>query len=194
MRPSAPEPLYRLTKMRLRKKQRLMLVVLALLLVGGATGLTLAALQDKVAFFVTPSDIAAGRASPGRAFRIGGLVAQGSIKREGDGAVRFALTDTAHEVNVTYKGILPTSSATSRAWSPRARWHPTAPSAPRRSWQARRDLHAEGGGGRAQAVRPGGRRPMIVELGHYAPILAFGLALVQAVLPQREAALAGGRP
>ena len=107
MRPSAPEPLYRLTKMRLRKKQRLMLVVLALLLVGGATGLTLAALQDKVAFFVTPSDIAAGRASPGRAFRIGGLVAQGSIKREVDGTVRFALTDTAHEVNVTYKGIPP---------------------------------------------------------------------------------------
>ncbi len=35
---------------------------------------------------------------------------------------------------------------------------------------------------------------MIVELGHYALVLAFGLALVQAVLPQREAAFAGGRP
>ncbi len=63
--------------MRLRKKQRLMLVVLALLLVGGATGLTLAALQDKVAFFVTPSDIAAGRAKAGSTFRVGGLVAEG---------------------------------------------------------------------------------------------------------------------
>ena len=95
--------------MRLRKKQRLMLVVLALLLVGGATGLTLAALQDKVAFFVTPSDIAAGRASPGRAFRIGGLVeAPGSLKREADGAtVHFRITDKATAVPVTYKGVLP---------------------------------------------------------------------------------------
>ena len=93
--------------MRLRKKQRLMLVVLALLLVGGATGLTLAALQDKVAFFVTPSDIAAGRAKAGNTFRVGGLVAEGSVHRLGDGTVRFALTDTAHEVDVTYKGILP---------------------------------------------------------------------------------------
>ena len=93
--------------MRLRKKQRLMLVVLALLLVGGATGLTLAALQDKVAFFVTPSDIAAGRAAAGHTFRLGGLVAEGSVHRSSDGTVRFALTDTAHEVDVTYKGILP---------------------------------------------------------------------------------------
>jgi cytochrome c-type biogenesis protein CcmE len=93
--------------MRLRKKQRLMLVALALLLVGGATGLTLAALQDKVAFFVTPSDIAAGRAAAGNTFRVGGLVAEGSVHRLGDGTVQFALTDTAHEVSVTYKGILP---------------------------------------------------------------------------------------
>ena len=41
--------------MRLRKQQRLALVILAVLLVGGAAGLVLAALQDKVAFFVTPT-------------------------------------------------------------------------------------------------------------------------------------------
>ena len=44
--------------MRLRQRQRLALVILAVLLIGGATGLVLAALQDKVAFFVTPSQVA----------------------------------------------------------------------------------------------------------------------------------------
>jgi cytochrome c-type biogenesis protein CcmE len=93
--------------MRLRKKQRLMVLVLALLLVGGATGLVLAALQDKVAFFVTPTEIAERRVEAGKRFRIGGLVAQGSIRREPDGQVRFALTDTAHAVEVVYRGLLP---------------------------------------------------------------------------------------
>ena len=93
--------------MRLRKKQRLMVLLLALLLVGGATGLVLAALQDKVAFFVTPTEIALRQVEPGKRFRIGGLVAQGSIRRDADGGVRFALTDTAHAVQIVYKGLLP---------------------------------------------------------------------------------------
>ena len=61
--------------MRLRKQQRLILVVLALLLLGGASGLVLFALSDSVAFFVTPSDIAAGKVDPDKRFRLGGLFA-----------------------------------------------------------------------------------------------------------------------
>ena len=91
----------------LRKKQRLMLVLLALLLVGAASGLILTALDDKVAFFVSPSDIATKDIQSGRQFRLGGLVVEGSILHEQDGLVRFEVTDTAHEVPVTYKGILP---------------------------------------------------------------------------------------
>ena len=60
--------------MRLRKQQRLALVILAVLLVGGAAGLVLAALQDKVAFFVTPTQVAEQALEPGRRFRLGGLV------------------------------------------------------------------------------------------------------------------------
>ena len=93
--------------MRLRKQQRLALVILALLLIGGATGLVLAALQDKVAFFVSPTDVATRTLDPGKRFRLGGLVVDGSIARGGDGTVRFALTDTAHQVEVVYKGLLP---------------------------------------------------------------------------------------
>jgi cytochrome c-type biogenesis protein CcmE len=93
--------------MRLRKQQRLALVILSLLLIGGATGLVLAALQDKVAFFVSPSDVAQQRFEAGRHFRLGGLVVDGSVRREADGAVRFAVTDTARQVDVVYKGLLP---------------------------------------------------------------------------------------
>ena len=73
--------------MRLRQRQRLALVILAVLLLGGATGLVLAALQDKVTFFVTPSQIAEQHPEPGRRFRLGGLVVDGSIRREADGSV-----------------------------------------------------------------------------------------------------------
>lgn len=94
--------------MRLRKKQRLMLITVALGLLGGATALVLSALSDSVAFFATPSDVATGRLEGGKRFRLGGLVVPGSIERVGeDGTVRFDLTDRAHAVQVTYRGLLP---------------------------------------------------------------------------------------
>jgi cytochrome c-type biogenesis protein CcmE len=93
--------------MRLRKQQRLALVLLALLLVGGATGLVLTALDDKVAFFVTPSDVAKRNLAAGKHFRLGGLVVEGSIQRQADGSVRFAVTDKAQQVEVVYNGLLP---------------------------------------------------------------------------------------
>jgi cytochrome c-type biogenesis protein CcmE len=93
--------------MRLRKKQRLMLVVVALALLGGATGLVLAALSDSVAFFATPTDIARGAVEADRRFRLGGLVVPGSVARSDDGTVRFELTDEASQVLVSYKGLLP---------------------------------------------------------------------------------------
>jgi cytochrome c-type biogenesis protein CcmE len=92
--------------MRLRKQQRLVLVIVALALLGGASGLVLFALSDSVAFFVTPSDIASGKVEADRRFRLGGLVVDGSVERE-DGTVKFRLTDQKSEVPVTYRGILP---------------------------------------------------------------------------------------
>jgi cytochrome c-type biogenesis protein CcmE len=94
--------------MRLRKQQRLILVVLAVLLLGGASGLVLFALSDSVAFFVTPSEIAAGKVDADKRFRLGGLVVDGSVERAGnDGVVRFRLSDQVSEVPVRYQGILP---------------------------------------------------------------------------------------
>ncbi|HRY24040.1 MAG TPA: cytochrome c maturation protein CcmE, partial [Geminicoccaceae bacterium] len=93
--------------MRFRKRQRLVLIGLALLLLGGATALTLTALGDKIAFFVTPTQIVGGEVAVDRNFRVGGLVVDGSIRRESDGSVAFRLTDTANEIEVHYQGILP---------------------------------------------------------------------------------------
>ena len=93
--------------MRLRKQQRLVLVVVALVLLGGASGLVLFALSDSVAFFVTPSDIATGKVEADKRFRLGGLVVDGSVERAATATVRFRLTDQANEVPVRYRGILP---------------------------------------------------------------------------------------
>jgi cytochrome c-type biogenesis protein CcmE len=93
--------------MRLRKQQRLALVLVALALVSGAAALVLTALSDSIAFFVTPTEIATGGIAGGRRFRVGGLVVAGSIDRSRPPEIAFALTDTAHEVKVVFAGVLP---------------------------------------------------------------------------------------
>ena len=94
--------------MRLRKRQRLILVVTALLLLGGATTLVMLALSDSVAFFATPTDVATGQVEGDKRFRIGGLVVAGSVQRDpDDGLIRFGLTDELHAVTVAYRGIMP---------------------------------------------------------------------------------------
>ena len=94
--------------MRSRKKQRLWLVSIGVLLVGGAVALALTAFEDNIVFFHSPSDIAAGKAETGRMGRIGGLVEEGSIERKpGTALVAFRLTDGAATANVSYEGILP---------------------------------------------------------------------------------------
>jgi cytochrome c-type biogenesis protein CcmE len=57
-------------------------------------------------FFFTPSQVAANEAPQGRTFRIGGMVLEGSVKREGVD-VRFVVTDTAKTIPVVYRGALP---------------------------------------------------------------------------------------
>jgi cytochrome c-type biogenesis protein CcmE len=69
--------------------------------------LVMTALRDKIVFFYTPTEIVAeGKAKPGERVRIGGLVKEGSIVREGE-KVSFVVTDTEKDLPVTYVGILP---------------------------------------------------------------------------------------
>ena len=94
--------------MRPIRKKRLITVVLILAGMGLATALILTAFEKNLMYFYSPSDVIAGEAPAGRKFRIGGLVVNGSIQRIPDSlAVRFTITDTAHEVTIVYDGILP---------------------------------------------------------------------------------------
>ena len=90
------------------RRQRMVLVLLVLLGVGVAAALGLNAFRENLVFFFSPSQVFASEAPAGRSFRLGGLVEQGSMKRESDGlTVHFVVTDMAKNINVTYKGILP---------------------------------------------------------------------------------------
>jgi cytochrome c-type biogenesis protein CcmE len=90
------------------RHKRFAIIGLGLLVLGVATVLVLNAFQSNLVFFFTPTQVANGEVPKGRSFRIGGMVEDGSLKREGDGlTVHFVVTDTAKRVPVTYKGILP---------------------------------------------------------------------------------------
>jgi cytochrome c-type biogenesis protein CcmE len=90
------------------RHRRLVLVVVGLAALGVASALVLNAFRSNLVFFFSPSQIAAGEAPRDRAFRIGGLVQTGSVKRQTDGlTVQFVVTDTAQAIPVVYKGILP---------------------------------------------------------------------------------------
>ena len=88
------------------RNKRILAIVGGLVTLGVATALVLAALQENLTLFVTPSDIAANKAPQGRTFRIGGMVEKGSVKRDGV-EVRFVVTDTAKAIPVLYRGSLP---------------------------------------------------------------------------------------
>ena len=88
------------------RHKRAALIVAALAAVGIAAALILNAFRSNLVFFYTPSQVASKEAPVGRGFRIGGMVKQGSLKREGVN-VHFIVTDFAQSVPVAYTGILP---------------------------------------------------------------------------------------
>ena len=90
------------------KHQRMVLVILALAAVLGAVLLAMWGLKDRAAYFVTPSDIAAGKTTPDKAMRLGGMVVKGSLRRDPDGlTVRFTVSDLKAETPVVFRGITP---------------------------------------------------------------------------------------
>ena len=75
---------------------------------GVAVALVLSAFEENLVFFFTPTQVVANEAPQGRAFRVGGMVEEGSVKRAADGlTVTFVVTDTVKSLPVVYKGILP---------------------------------------------------------------------------------------
>lgn len=88
------------------RHKRALLIVAALAAIGVAALLILNALNSNIALYVTPSEVAAGKAPNGQAFRIGGMVKEGSLRRDGL-TVHFVITDMAKDIPVSYTGILP---------------------------------------------------------------------------------------
>jgi cytochrome c-type biogenesis protein CcmE len=86
--------------------KRALFIVAELVVIGIAAALILNALNSNIALYVTPSEVAAGKAPKGQAFRIGGMVKDGSLKRDGL-TVYFVITDLVKDIPVAYTGILP---------------------------------------------------------------------------------------
>jgi cytochrome c-type biogenesis protein CcmE len=87
-------------------KKRGAIVLLGVAAVSTAAALVLNALNSNIALYITPTEVMTGKAPEGRAFRIGGLVKEGSVKRD-NLTVNFVVTDTVRDVNVAYTGLLP---------------------------------------------------------------------------------------
>lgn len=89
-------------------QHRILLIVGALLLVGAISGLVAYALNSNLAYYYSPSEVLAGQAPRDKVFRMGGLVQEGSLKREADGlGLRFVLTDQIRHIEVRFRGIPP---------------------------------------------------------------------------------------
>jgi cytochrome c-type biogenesis protein CcmE len=90
------------------RHKRIAIIAGGLAALGIAAALVLNAFQSNLVFFFSPSQVLANEAPRGKAFRIGGLVEAGSLKRQPDGlTVSFRVTDTAQTMTVVYTGILP---------------------------------------------------------------------------------------
>ncbi len=89
-----------------RKQRRLTLIGTAVGVLGLALGLVLYAMRDSIVFFHAPSDVSAKGVQPGTRFRLGGLVKEGSVKRDGQ-LITFVVMDAGSTLPVRYEGILP---------------------------------------------------------------------------------------
>jgi cytochrome c-type biogenesis protein CcmE len=90
------------------RKQRLLLVLGALVVLGIGATLILSAFKKNLVFFFTPTQILAGEAPRNQSLRVGGMVEKGSVKRSADGVdVSFIVTDTVQRLPVRYRGMLP---------------------------------------------------------------------------------------
>ena len=89
-----------------RRHKRLAFIFIGLASLAIAAYLAASAFRSNLVFFFSPTQVAAKEAPVDRTFRIGGLVQEGTLKRDGLN-VQFTVTDTAASVPVVYNGILP---------------------------------------------------------------------------------------
>jgi cytochrome c-type biogenesis protein CcmE len=93
--------------MNTKQKRRLAFAAALLVAGAGAAWLVVGALKDNVLYFRSPTDVATKTVSDGVAFRLGGLVEQGSVRRGPGAMVHFEVTDKKSSVPVSFNGVLP---------------------------------------------------------------------------------------
>lgn len=90
------------------RHKRMAFILVGLTGLAAAAGLVLNALNSNLALYISPTDVLAGQAPQDKAFRLGGMVVEGSVQRQPDGlTVLFDVTDNANIIPVVYTGILP---------------------------------------------------------------------------------------
>jgi cytochrome c-type biogenesis protein CcmE len=90
------------------RHKRMAFILVGLAGLAVAAGLVLNALNSNLALYISPSDVVAGKAPKDKAFRLGGMVVEGSLERQSDGlTVHFNVTDNANTIPVAFTGILP---------------------------------------------------------------------------------------
>ena len=91
------------------KYRRLFITIIIVLTLGLATKLILMALEDNIVYFYTPNDLIekfGDTQNIQNKIRIGGLVLERSIKKEGEKTI-FIISDKKKEVKVVFDGPLP---------------------------------------------------------------------------------------
>ncbi len=89
-----------------RKSRRMYFVILGLLGLGVGAALVLTAFQGNIVFFFSPTEVASRQIAPEQRIRIGGLVENGSVIKNGED-ISFAVTDMESTLKVQYRGLLP---------------------------------------------------------------------------------------
>ena len=88
------------------RQKRLAFIAAGVAALALATAFVLNAFRSNLVFFFTPTQVALGEAPTNRVFRVGGLVKEGSLKRD-QTVIEFVITDTAKDIAVRYSGLLP---------------------------------------------------------------------------------------
>ena len=91
----------------LKKTRRIQIILVAFVALALSVGLIGYAMRDGINYFRSPTQVLTEPPGPGEVFRIGGLVAEGSVQQGTDGTVSFGVTDTKTTIPVRFKGVLP---------------------------------------------------------------------------------------
>ena len=90
-----------------RKSKRLSIIACGALFLATAAGLTVYALGQKASYFFMPTDLQAAELQHGQRIRLGGLVEEGTVRRDAGATVAFKVTDKSRSVPVVFSGLLP---------------------------------------------------------------------------------------